>query len=60
MLKKWRIKLYIYDGFFTEKLSKYSIMVVVSFDHIIKDEETYLEVLKAAINSSQCLSQNML
>ncbi|WP_434643773.1 hypothetical protein PQ692_04965 [Thermoanaerobacterium thermosaccharolyticum] len=51
---------YIYDGFFTEKLSKYSIMVVVSFDHVIKDEETYLEVLKAAINSSQRLSQNML
>ncbi|WP_311062368.1 mannose-1-phosphate guanylyltransferase [Thermoanaerobacterium sp. CMT5567-10] len=37
----------------TEKLSKDSIMVVVPSDHVIKDEETYLGVLKTAIEKAK-------
>ncbi|MGF7396678.1 mannose-1-phosphate guanylyltransferase/mannose-6-phosphate isomerase [Thermoanaerobacterium thermosaccharolyticum] len=37
----------------TERLDKDSIMVVVPSDHVIKDEETYLEVLKTAIEKAK-------
>ncbi|WP_434640842.1 mannose-1-phosphate guanylyltransferase [Thermoanaerobacterium thermosaccharolyticum] len=37
----------------TEKLDRDSIMVVVPSDHVIKDEETYLGVLKTAIEKAK-------
>jgi len=37
----------------TERLDTDSIMVVVPSDHVIKDEETYLGVLKAAIEKAK-------
>lgn len=37
----------------TERLDKDSIMVVVPSDHVIKDEETYLGVLKTAIEKAK-------
>jgi len=37
----------------TERLDKESIMVVVPSDHVIKDEETYIEVLKTAIEKAK-------
>jgi mannose-1-phosphate guanylyltransferase len=37
----------------TEKLDKDSVMVVVPSDHVIKDEETYIEVLKTAIEKAK-------
>ena len=37
----------------TERLDRDSIMVVVPSDHVIKDEETYLGVLKTAIEKAK-------
>ncbi|KKC30219.1 mannose-1-phosphate guanylyltransferase [Caldanaerobacter subterraneus] len=37
----------------TERLDKDSIMVVVPSDHVIKDEEAYIEILKTAIEKAK-------
>ncbi|MDK2828118.1 MAG: mannose-phosphate guanylyltransferase [Clostridium butyricum] len=37
----------------TERLDRDSIMVVVPSDHVIKDEEAYLEILKAVIEKAK-------